>query len=180
MNESKQLNFYDVIFNVVDNKLILDKKSEPCNKKKENLRAIISLRYAIKKKINDNIKLGLKIKAVDMIKREQRNKNIRQLVKFIEHKKEQIEKLEKAYQMCNNINLYIRYNKCLERINYYEILPREITAEEDDIIYESIQSSGKHVFNGQDMFFIKKTLNRQKVILEEYENYRLSVADQYK
>lgn len=180
MNESKQLKFYDVIFNVVDNKLILDKNSEPCNKKKENLRAIISLRYAIKKKINDNIKIGLKVEKVDMIKREQRNKNIRQLCKCIDHKKEQIEKLEKAVQMCDNINHYIKYNKCLERINYYEILPREITAEEDDIIYESIKSSGKHVFNKDDMFFLKKTLNRQKELLEEYENYRLSVANQYK
>ena len=180
MCENKQLNFYGVIFNVIDNKLILDKNSEPCNKKIDNLKGIISLRSTLKKKHNENIKNGFINEKIKMIKNEIRNKNIRDLSEYIEHKKDQIEKLEKAFQMCDNINKYMRNNKCIERINYYGILPRDIMAEEDDIIYECLTNTRNHVFDGQDIFFLKKTLNRQREILDTYENYRLSVADQYR
>ena len=179
MCENKQLNFYDVIFNVINDKLILDKSSEPCNKKIDNLKGIINLRYSINKKRNENKKNGLDYEKIKMLKDETRNKNIRNLSEYIEHKKEQIEKLEKAFQMCDNINKYMRNNKCIEHINYYGILPRDITAEEDDIIYESLIDTKNNVFNGQDIFFLKKTLNRQREILDTYEKYRLSVADQY-
>jgi hypothetical protein len=179
MCENKQLNFYDVIFNVINDKLILDKNSEPCNKKIEDLRGIIDLRSSIKRKRKENIQNGLSDENIKMMKDETRNKNIRDLSEYIEHKKEQIEKLEKAFQMCDNINKYMKNNKCIERINYYEILPRDITAEEDDIIYESLINTKNHVFDSQDIFFLKKTLNRQREILDTYEKYRLSVADQY-
>ena len=180
MEENKQLDFYGIIFNVIDNKLVLDRTNKHLNMKRKAPQAINNLMWLIRKKNKENESQGCAGKEISLLKREQRNKNIREFNLLIKEKQEDTECISKCLEMCSNINKYIRYNKCIERINYYNILPRELVAQEDDIIYECMSGQGIHVFNPQDIYYLKKSLKTHQKMVENYESIRISITDQYK
>lgn len=180
MNKNNQLDFFGIIFDVKDNTLILDKTNKHLNMKRKAPQAINNLIWLLRKKEKENDLYDYADQKISLLKREQRNKNIREFNLLIKEKQEDTECISKCLEMCENINKYIKYNKCIERINYYGILPRDLTEQEDDIIYECMKNQGLHVFNSMDIAYLKKSLKTHKKMVENYETIRISIADQYK